>query len=95
MGFKLEISVKARKDVEAAVNWYNAQIPKLGKKFVNEFRDSLGYIQNYPFAFKEFDGVNREVPLKIFPYLIIYEVQEYKIIILGVFNTHQNPTKKT
>ncbi|SHF68886.1 ParE toxin of type II toxin-antitoxin system, parDE [Salegentibacter echinorum] len=85
MGFKLEISVKARLDVQDAVNWYNAQVPNLGRKFTNDFRAVLRYIQKVPFSFRKLNASKREAPLKIFPYLIIYEIRGSKIIVLGVF----------
>lgn len=36
----------------------------------------------------------REMPLKRFPFVIIYELRSDKIIVFSVFNTHQNPDKK-
>jgi len=94
MGFKLKISVKARLDVQEAMDWYNDQLPELGIRFLNDFRSTLAYITEHPYSFRKFDASNREAGLKIFPYLIIYKVEDLKITVLGVFNTHQNPTKK-
>jgi len=94
MGFKLKISVKARLDVQEAMDWYNDQLPELGIKFLIDFRSTIGYITEHPYSFRKFDANNREAGLKIFPYLIIYKVEDLKITVLGVFNTHQNPTKK-
>ncbi len=94
MGFKLEISVEARLDVEAAMDWYNTQVPKLGGRFLDDFRNTLAYLVKHPYSFRKLDTNNREAGLHTFPYLIIYKVEVFKITVLGVFNTHQNPTKK-
>ncbi len=94
MAFRLEISIKARKDVEKAVNWYNEQLPGLGEDFLNDFRSTLGYIKDQPFSFRSFDEDTKEAILSIFPYLVIYRVSRSLITVIGVFNTHQNPTKK-
>ena len=94
MGFKLKISVKARLDVQEAIDWYNNQLSELGIRFLNDFRSTIVFITENPYLFRKFDGNNREARLTIFPYLIIYKVEDLKITVLGVFNTHQNPTKK-
>jgi plasmid stabilization system protein ParE len=94
MAFKLEISVEAPVDVEAAVDWYNDQLPRLGGKFLIDFRNTLRYIVEHQYSFRKFNTSNREAGLLTFPYLIIYKVEVNKITVLGVINTHQNPTKK-
>ncbi|HKL35829.1 MAG TPA: type II toxin-antitoxin system RelE/ParE family toxin [Salegentibacter sp.] len=93
MGFSLKIDTSAFNDLQNAIEWYEAKQLGLGKRFLVDFESTLNRIQRNPYIFK-LENSYRNALLDVFPYLIIYELNSNEIIILGVFNTHQNPTKK-
>lgn len=77
------------------MQWYESKKPGLGLIFLN-YLD--GYFQTlktgkviFPIKVKP---VYRELALKKFPFVIVYEVVKINIIVYSVFNTYQNPEKK-
>lgn len=93
MGFSLKINSSAQLDLKSAIDWYESKQIGLGKRFLNEFEKTLSRIQANPYIFKV-ENNYRNALLDIFPYIVIFKMSDKKIIILAVFNTHQNPTKK-
>jgi len=93
MVFSLKINTSALNDLQDAIDWYEGKQLGLGKRFLTDFENALSRIQKNPYIFKLEDNY-RNALLDVFPYLVIYELNSSEIIILGVFNTHQNPTKK-
>ena len=95
MGFELIIDPKAQEEIIAAVDWYESKQLGLGAHFLN-YLD--GYFQTLKHGFSCFEikrePVFRELPLKRFPFVIIYEEFNGKIIVYSVFNTSLNPSKK-
>ncbi len=95
MVFKLIIESEAKKEIHNAIHWYEKQQKGLGADFFN-------YLDGYFKTMKSGKAVFsikrkpafRELPLKRFPFIIIYELLETEIIIYSVFSTHQHPHKK-
>ena len=92
MGFRLKINSSAQFDLKNAIDWYEAKQVGLGKRFLNDLKRTLDRIQFNPYIFR-FEDSYRNALLDIFPYIVIFEIDSQEIIILAVFNTHQNPTK--
>ena len=93
MGFSLKINSSAQLDLKSAIDWYESKQFGLGKRFLNNFENTLIQIQSNPYIF-QLENNYRNALLDIFPYLVIFEIDYQEIIILAIFNTHQNPTKK-
>jgi plasmid stabilization system protein ParE len=93
MGFSLKINSSAQLDLKSAIDWYESKQFGLGKRFLNDFENTLIRIQSNPYIF-QLENNSRNALLDIFPYLVIFEIDYQEIIILAIFNTHQNPTKK-
>ncbi len=91
----LTIEPEAQQEIYEAIDWYESQQLGLGKEFFN-YLD--GYFQtlkegNAQFPIKR-KPVFRELALKRFPFVIIYEHTQTELFIYSVFNTHQDPIKK-
>lgn len=95
MASKLIIEPEAQIEIEEAIDWYETQQIGLGLEFLN-YLD--GYFQTLKTQKALFEikrkPVFRELPLKRFPYIIIYEVIQNQIIVYSVFHTFQDPIKK-
>lgn len=95
MAYKLIIEPDAQLEIDEAVAWYESKQKELG----NEFLDYLeGYFKTLETG-KSFFSIKkkpsyRELPLKRFRYVIIYEALEKSIVVYSVFNTHQDPPIK-
>lgn len=95
MGSKLVIGLEAEIEIYDAIDWYESKQLGLEEEFYNYLE---GYFEtlkngNVDFPIKR-KPVFRELPLKRFPYVIIYEKIKDTIFVYSVFNTHQHPVKK-
>ncbi|WP_303315531.1 type II toxin-antitoxin system RelE/ParE family toxin [Flavivirga abyssicola] len=95
MGSKLIVEPDAQIEIYDAIDWYESKQTGLGEEFYNYLE---GYFEtlrngnaNFPIKRKP---VFRELPLKRFPYVIIYTKEKDAIYVYSVFNAHQHPLKK-
>ncbi|MCF6348894.1 MAG: type II toxin-antitoxin system RelE/ParE family toxin [Flavobacteriaceae bacterium] len=94
MKYTLEIKDYANEEIRSAYLYYEDKRVGLGEEFLKHLNIYFDRIQNYPEHFPEKRNPYREVFIKRFPFLIIYEIEKRKIIVYSVFNTWQNPSKK-
>jgi hypothetical protein len=95
MASKLTVEPEAQVEIEKAIDWYESKQPGLGKEFYNYLDGYFKTLKqsNALFAIKR-KPVYRELALKRFPYVIVYEHTDSEIFVYSVFNTHQDPNKK-
>src|SRR5690606_6687842 len=95
MGSKLIIEPEAQDEIYDAIDWYESKQTGLGEEFYNYLEGYFETLKNdhadFPIKRKP---VFRELPLKRFPYVIIYVKSKNTIYVYSVFNTHQHPLKK-
>ena len=95
MGSRLIIDPDAQEEIGEAIAWYESKQVGLGADFINYLE---GYFETLKhgkalFPIKK-KPVFRELPLKRFPYVVIYEELQNEVIVYSVFNTPQNPIQK-
>ncbi len=90
MEFKLE--PEAKEDIQKEINYYNLQEKGLGKKFHTELKQSFTAIKRNPYYQIRYKNI-RCLPLKIFPVMIHFTVDEElkRITIRAVINTYRDP----
>ena len=94
MIFYIEIKEEAKNDILDATGWYASRKTGLEKRFIARLESILLAIQQNPKAFKFIFKSFRQAALKKFPYVVVYEVENEKVIIYAVFNMKQDPRKK-
>lgn len=94
MVFNILLSRKATAELEDAIRYYNQIDKKLGEKFYSEFIENLNYVRINPFLFQIKFDTFREIPLKKFPFVIVYELIDHSIIVNAIFHTSRNPESK-
>jgi len=90
--YKVIILPLAKKDIRKSFNWYEQQKKGLGVRFNTNLRNIIYFIQQNPTSFNiKFDDVRIAV-MYVFPYLILYRIDERKksIYIYAVFHTSQD-----
>ncbi|MFT5778061.1 MAG: plasmid stabilization system protein ParE [Crocinitomicaceae bacterium] len=92
--YNLEIKDEAKLDIREAYDWYEEQLADLGKTFEKSLNKAIRSILKTPTGYKHITDSQRQIPLKKFPFVIIYEVFDNTIVVFAVFHTSQNPEKK-
>jgi len=95
MVFKIVVSSLVESEIEETIEFYENRRKGLGKQFLLYFKGYLKILKTNPelFPIKK-SPFYRELPLKKFPFVIIYEVFQDKVIEYSVFPASRNPTKK-
>ncbi len=90
--FKIRIEQRALLDMQQAFDYYETQQTGLGVRFNQSVFHSLDVLKRNPFYQVRYDSF-RCLPVKKFPYMIHYEVDEAteSVIVYAVINTHLNP----
>jgi toxin ParE1/3/4 len=93
MSYSIFITPTASDDIAVAVEYYNALSPDLGYRFSDQVASYFDRIAALPGASAIRYKNVRCKPVKRFPYLITYTIDEStkSISILRVFNTYQEP----
>lgn len=94
MNYKLEIKEEANLEIITAYLYYEKLQEGLGERFLNHLDKYMDWIQTNPKHFPLKKSPYRDAWIKKYPYVLIYEIIENKVILYSVFNTWQNPKKK-
>jgi toxin ParE1/3/4 len=93
--FKLIISKKAENQTEEVFFHYNLISDKVADNFLIQLYNCINSIHKNPTIFQVFKKHFRQVPLKKYPYVVVYSIENKNVIvILSVFHTSRNPNKK-
>jgi hypothetical protein len=95
--FEVELLAQAEDELSEAYDWYNEKQDGLGDKLFDEVNYYLTLIETSPFHFPaRYDQELRTTALKIFPYLIIYWIDEpnNKVFVTSIFHTSRNPLNR-
>lgn len=84
---------EADSEVTQAFIYYENESDGLGERFLNELDNVLYAITLTPNGFQHFHNY-RQIPFKVFPFVLLYEVIENNLIVYAVFKTPQDPKKK-
>jgi hypothetical protein len=94
----LELVFKDEANIEfmEAFLYYEEQLEGLGERFLIELDRVILSINLAPKGFQIFNKKNgtRQIPMDVFPFVIIYKIIEKQLIIFAVFKTPQDPQKK-
>ncbi|MBI5185367.1 MAG: type II toxin-antitoxin system RelE/ParE family toxin [Nitrospinae bacterium] len=81
----------ARRELEDAVRYYEAEYSGLGRRFKEEVRKAALRIAEHPQAWSMERGDVRKCLLHKFPYKLMYSVEEDHILVIAVAHQHRKP----
>jgi len=92
MTCRLQVLPIARTDIQEAIRWYNRQQAGLGMRFHTEVKQTFEHLRSTPFFQNRYDEV-RCLPLKNFPYMVHFTVDEQAqlVVVHAVFHTSLHP----
>lgn len=92
--YELEIKEEAFLEIKEAYDYYEYKKKGLGIRFIETLEVYIERVKRYPEHYQIKRKPYREAPIKDFPFVIIYEIDNHNIIVYSVFNTWRNPVKK-
>jgi plasmid stabilization system protein ParE len=96
MAYKIVITEQAKEDTQSAYDYYENQQQNLGDEFlqelVNRYDDLTGHPQHYGYIDNQ--GIIRDVKIDRFPYVIVFEIIEERVIVYAIHNTYRHPKRK-
>jgi hypothetical protein len=86
MPYQLIIREEAHLDANEAYNYYEEKSTGLGERFLQELIQRYNEITAHPeyYGFIDEQKIIRDVKLRHFPYLIVYEFKGDKVIVYSV-----------
>ena len=92
--YRLILKPHAVSTAAEAYQWYEEKSKGLGEVFLSELHTCFKKIESNPKLFGKIKKNFRQIKLKRFPYVIIYEVIETEVVVFVVFHTSRNPKYK-
>ena len=77
-----------------AYQWYEKQQAGLGDLFLLELESGYDKIETWPTSYAKIKKNFRQIILRTFPYVIVFEIIENDVVVYAVFHTSRNPRKK-
>lgn len=92
MAFEIVIIHKAHIDMLEGIEWYGKHSVGLGKRFYQAIQREYKTLRQNPYFQIRYEDV-RCLPLKKFPYMIHFVVEEEikRVVVIGVICTHRDP----
>ncbi|WP_162056139.1 type II toxin-antitoxin system RelE/ParE family toxin [Pontibacter pamirensis] len=93
---KVQLLERAELEVRDAYAWYETQQPGLGDRFLDMVDHYLTLIGSNPHQYPGRYGNELHVaPMKTFPYLVVYWVDEGQetVFVTSIFHTSRKPKK--
>jgi len=93
MRYQLKVSLTAYNETDDAYFYYEAQSVGLGERFLKSVEEAYLKLSEHPqfYTFINGDKNIRDIKVKTFPFVIIFQIVENTVLVLRVFNTNRSP----
>mgnify|MGYP000377382831 CR=1 FL=1 len=88
---ELYVYPEAEKEITASFEWYEEQAIGLGIDFVSELDRAIDSIQSLPHVWPKYQIHYQRFLLSRFPFSVVFEVEEHKIIVYAVMHNSRKP----
>lgn len=88
---RIVLNAEARLELREATRWYSARSVIVARRFTDAYRHAKGLISNAPRQWPEIEPGVRRVLLRGFPYSLIYELWDERVVILAVKHDKRQP----
>lgn len=94
MEYKIVVSSRARRHFVKAIDYYVDISPEIPAKFIHAVESAYKKLSQNPFFVIRYKNV-RAIPLKGFPYLLFFYIDEitFEVKILSIFHTSKSPQR--
>lgn len=93
MTYNVVVTNYAERDIEDAILWYNKIEATLSQRLIEELFTIFDLIASNPEIFRIRYKTLRIINLDVFPFQVVYRIQNQTIEVIAVFHSKQNPKK--
>ena len=90
--YRLTVRPEAELDIEEQYTTYESKRAGLGQDFILCVEEALDKLLRNPLIYRKFHKDLRRVPIRRFPFRVMYVVREQQIIVTAVFHVRKDPT---
>ena len=87
------LSDEAERDLLEAARWYEEQRPGLGDEYIREVDAAIERLGTEAMMYAPVYHDARRIPVRRFPYMIYYVVEERFIRVISVFHGRRDPRR--
>ncbi len=91
MVYEIRLSPRAMKEIEQAIDYYSESQSTV-QKFYEGLDICFEILKNNPFLEVRYRAM-RALPMRVFPYIILFTIEINEVFIYSIFNTYQNTSK--
>ncbi|BCU79314.1 type II toxin-antitoxin system RelE/ParE family toxin [Luteolibacter sp. LG18] len=91
MSWSVEFLSEALLEASEAAAYYEANVPGLGARFIEELKATTSSIAKQPLLWRKRAGGFRRVNLPGFPYYIAYFIRDETILIAAICHASRHP----
>ncbi len=96
MDYNLVVSARAEFEATSALNYYDNISAELGMRFINELQETYRKIVTSPVYYSFISSKTgahkfRDLKMKHFPYVVIFEVSGSDVYVASVMDTRRKP----
>lgn len=80
----------AIREAQEAYDWYESRSKGIGERFLEELDEHVEVIRQRPTAYPRWRTHYRRIKMLVFPYYVVFKIEEKEIIILSVFHNKRD-----
>jgi len=92
MTFVLTVRSEAELDIEEHYVTYEGKRAGLGHDFLLCVEEALAKLARNPLIYRKFYKELRRIPVRRFPYRVLYFINGHRVIVTAVFHVRKDPT---
>jgi toxin ParE1/3/4 len=96
MRTRVRLRAEAESEIEAAATWYGERSDDVAARFLTAIQESFDFLERFPNTGGRIEGVRvqsraRQVPVRTFPYQIIFMKLDDVIEVIAIAHKRQRP----
>ena len=88
---RVEFFPAAEQELMEATDYYESKLRSLGFEFIKELERVVAVLEELPSLGERLDTIHRRVPLRRFPYAVIFRVKGEVIFVVAVAHRRRKP----
>ncbi|HVW62956.1 MAG TPA: type II toxin-antitoxin system RelE/ParE family toxin [Puia sp.] len=94
MSFEIVVQSEAIIEIQKVFEWYEQSRPGLGFEMIQEIEEGFERLSKHPHNYSATNKKYRKVRINRFPYIIVFEIEDTKVIIIALRHIKQESSRR-